>query len=105
MFGDLWCDARPDAFARLIVGDRTCITCRQIERSHDAGAAAAVPVVCRTGAGRRRANGSRSDVVMSGVVDSRREGGHGDIDANDPGCVKTCTSQECAELFSLLSSP
>ena len=24
--------------------------------------------------------------------------------ANDPGCVKTCTSQECAELFSLSSS-
>ena len=23
----------------------------------------------------------------------------------DPGCVKTCTSQECAELFSLSSSP
>jgi hypothetical protein len=23
---------------------------------------------------------------------------------NDPGCVKTCTSQECAELFSLSSS-
>src|ERR1039457_175498 len=22
-----------------------------------------------------------------------------------PGCVKTCTSRECAELFSLLSSP
>src|SRR5712671_3121149 len=24
--------------------------------------------------------------------------------ANDPGCVKTCTSRECAELFSLFSS-
>jgi hypothetical protein len=23
----------------------------------------------------------------------------------DPGCVKTCTSRECAELFSLSSSP
>ena len=27
----------------------------------------AVPVVCRSGAGRRRADGSRSDVVMSRV--------------------------------------
>src|SRR6266446_6013218 len=26
------------------------------------------------------------------------------ISSNDPGCVKTCTSQECAELFSLSSS-
>src|SRR5882672_1622681 len=25
--------------------------------------------------------------------------------AFDPGCVKTCTSRECAELFSLSSSP
>jgi hypothetical protein len=46
--------------------------------------AAAVPVVCRTGAGRRQADGSRSDVVMSGVVDSGRESGHGNIDGNDP---------------------
>ena len=67
-----------------IFGDRTCVTRRQIERSQDAGAAAAVPVVCRSGAGRRQADGSRSDVVMSGVVDSGRESGHGNIDANDP---------------------
>jgi hypothetical protein len=32
--------------------------------------AAAVPVVCRSGARRRQAGGSRSDVVVSGVVDS-----------------------------------
>jgi hypothetical protein len=56
----------------------------QIERSQDAGAAAAVPVVCRSGAGRRQADGFRSDEVMSGVVDSGRESGHGNIDANDP---------------------
>src|ERR1700720_2455676 len=56
----------------------------QIERSRDAGAAAAVPVVCRTDVGRRQADGSRSDVVMSGVVDSGPESGHGNIDANDP---------------------
>jgi hypothetical protein len=55
-----------------IFGDRTCVTCRQIERSQDAGAAAAVLVLCRSGAGRRQADGSRSDVVMSGVVDSGR---------------------------------
>src|SRR5260370_41329892 len=41
-------------------------------------------VVCRSGAGRRQADGSRSDVVVSGVVDSGRESGHGNIDANDP---------------------
>jgi len=28
--------------------------------------------------------GNQSDVVMSGVVDSGRERGHGNIDANDP---------------------
>jgi hypothetical protein len=33
---------------------------------------------------RRQADGSRSGVAMSGVVDSGREIGHGDIDANDP---------------------
>jgi hypothetical protein len=64
--------------------DRTGVTCRQIERSQDAEAAAAMSVVCRTRAGRRRADRSRSDVVMSGVVDSGRESGHGNIDANDP---------------------
>ena len=37
-----------------IFGGRTCITCCQIEQSQDAGAAAAVPVVCRSGAGRRQ---------------------------------------------------
>jgi len=67
-----------------IFGDRTCVTCRQIERSQDAGAAAMCLVLCRSGAGRRQADGSRSDVVMSGVVHSGRESGHGNIDANDP---------------------
>ena len=43
-----------------------------------------MPVVCRTGAGKRQADGSRPDVVMSGAVDSGRESGHGNIDANDP---------------------
>src|SRR5258708_5913755 len=68
---------------RRIFRDRTCVKCRQIERSQDAGAAAAVPFVCKSDAGRRQADGSRSNVVMSGVVDSR-EVGHGNIDANDP---------------------
>jgi hypothetical protein len=49
-----------------------------------AGAAAAVPVVCRSNAGRRHADGSRLDVVVSGVGDSGRKIGHGNIDANDP---------------------
>src|SRR5712671_5518236 len=30
--------------------------------------------------------------------------GHSGISPFDPGCVKTCTSRECAELFSLFSS-
>jgi hypothetical protein len=37
-------------------------------RSQDAGAAAAVPVVCRKGAGRQQADGSRSDVVVCPVL-------------------------------------
>ena len=41
----------------------------------------AVPVVCRSGVGRRQADGPRSDVVMSSVADSGREIGHGNIDA------------------------
>ena len=53
-------------------------------RKLGAGAAAAVLVVCRTGAGRRQPDGSQSDVVMSGVVDSGPGSGHGNIDANDP---------------------
>jgi hypothetical protein len=55
----------------------------KIHRCQDAGAAAVVLVVCRSDAGRRQAHGSRSDVSMAGVVDSRRESGHGYIDAND----------------------
>jgi hypothetical protein len=65
-------------------GDRTCLTCRQIERSQDAGTAAAVPVVCRTAQENGKQTGSRSDVVMSALVDSGRESGHDNIDANDP---------------------
>jgi hypothetical protein len=57
---------------------------RQIERSQDARAAAAAPVLCRSGAGWRQAHGSRSDVVTSGIMDSGQERGHGHIDANDP---------------------
>jgi hypothetical protein len=40
----------------------------RIDRGQAVGAAAAVPVVCRSNAGRRQADGSRSDVVFSGVV-------------------------------------
>ena len=36
------------------------------------------------GLGRRQAEGSRSDVVVSGVVDSGRALGHGNIDPSDP---------------------
>ena len=39
---------------------------------------------CQLFAGRRQADGSRSGAGMSGVKDSGRERGHGDIDANDP---------------------
>lgn len=46
------------------------------------GAAAGVPVVCRSHAEPRQADGSRSDVVMSGAVDSERKSGIGNIDAN-----------------------
>jgi len=30
-----------------------------------------------------------TDVVMSGIEESGQDSRHGDIDANDPGCVKT----------------
>jgi len=49
-----------------------------LERSRDAGAAVAVPIVCRSGAGRRR----RVSVGRGNV--RCREIGHGNIDANDP---------------------
>src|ERR1700732_5395960 len=54
-------------------------------------------------------NNAYADVcnVALGPSDIAREpdrARHGKIDANDPGWVKTCTSQECAELFSLSSS-
>jgi hypothetical protein len=65
-------------------GARTCVVCRPVDGSSDAGAAAAVPVVCRMGAGRRPPDRSQSDVVMSRVVDSGPSSGHGNIDANDP---------------------
>ncbi len=48
------------------------------------GAPAAVSVLWRSSAGRRQADGSRSDVVMSGAVNSGRQIGHCNIDANDP---------------------
>jgi hypothetical protein len=70
-------------YANYLVG-RTCVVCRPVDRSLDAGAAAVVPVVCGPGAGRRRADDPQSGVVMSSVVDSARERGRGNIDANDP---------------------
>jgi hypothetical protein len=36
--------------------------------------------------------GSRSEVEMSGVGDSRQEGGHGNIDANDPNRTRTVSA-------------
>src|SRR6266849_2659273 len=42
------------------------------------------------------------DPMMSGIVDSGREGGHGNVDANDPGCVKTPTSNLRVESLSRL---
>jgi hypothetical protein len=41
----------------------------------NAGAAAFAPVVSNSGAGRQQADGYRSDVVMSGVVDGGQESG------------------------------
>ena len=37
--------------------------------------------------------------------EDRKRAAHGQTDANDPGCVKTCAHEERAELFSLLSCP
>jgi hypothetical protein len=44
----------------------------------------AAPVVRRSGAGRRQADGHPSHVVMSGVLDNGQQSGHRNIDANDP---------------------
>jgi hypothetical protein len=77
----------PCRFVAVVMPTLWCTNVRHVSpdrRKRDAGAAAAVPVVCRTGAERRRADRSQSDVVMSGAVDSGRESGHGNIDANDP---------------------
>jgi hypothetical protein len=71
----------------LVTGIRIgkcCAVTLTLSRKHSTQTAVALPVVCRSGAGRRQAGGSRSDVVMSGVVDSGRDNGHGNIDANDP---------------------
>src|ERR1700716_2872726 len=38
------------------------------------------------------------------MVEDRKSSAHGQNDAIDPGCVKTCTSQGCPELFSHLPS-
>src|ERR1700716_532921 len=38
------------------------------------------------------------------MVEDRKSSAHGQNDAIDPGCVKTCTSQGCPELFSQLPS-
>src|SRR5258705_10965374 len=43
-------------------------------------------------------------VLRSLSGDKRTLRGQPNSVAIDPGCVKTCTSQECAELFSLSSS-
>ena len=50
--------------------DRRCSSCLLAGRGQNAGAAAAAPVVCNSGAARRQAGQSQSDVIMSGIVDS-----------------------------------
>lgn len=62
-----------------IFGDRTCVMCHQIGLCQTQELRAAVPIVCRTDAGM----GNQSAVVLSGVVDSGRERGHGNSDAID----------------------
>src|SRR5450759_700661 len=57
----------------------------------------------------------RHSIKQAGEVQARRalrlaaahkNGANGVLrSAGDPGCVKTCTGKECAELFSLLASP
>jgi hypothetical protein len=69
---------RSSRYAGSLVTARR-VTCRPIDQSQDVRALAAVLVICRSSAGSRQADGSRSNVVMSGVVDSAREGGHRDM--------------------------
>ena len=49
--------------------------------------------VCGPGAGMRQAEDPPSDVVMSAVVDSGRERGRGNIDANDPKLLSMLTTK------------
>jgi hypothetical protein len=77
-------------------GGRTARHVRQIDRSRDAGAAAAD---CKSDEGRRQARGSRSDVVMSGIVDSGQQRGHGNIDANEPEAAVGLGNEGLAELL------
>jgi hypothetical protein len=42
---------------------------------------------------------------LAAFREDRKRAAHGQTDANDPGCVKTCGHEERAELFSLLSCP
>src|ERR1700687_3093449 len=49
----------------------------------------------------RHADGDSKRLLIG---EDRKSPAHSQNDAIDPGCVKTCTSQECAELFSQSSS-
>jgi hypothetical protein len=60
-----------------VFGDRTCVTCRQVDRSQDAGATAAVLGLCRWGTGRRQAGthddcGPQSDLMIAHTIDVQR---------------------------------
>ena len=73
-----------------IFGNRTCVMCHQIGLCQTPGR------LCPLFAERTQEMGNQSDAVMSGVVDSGRECGHGNIDANDRCCRKS--------LFALLNT-
>jgi hypothetical protein len=49
-----------------------CSSCLLAGRGQNAGAAALAPIVSNSGAGRRQADQSQPDVMMSGIVDSGR---------------------------------
>jgi hypothetical protein len=68
---------------RRIFGDRTCVTCRQIERSQAQGLRRPCPLFADRAQGDNRTGLGRT-WLRPGIVDSGREIGHGNIDANDP---------------------
>jgi hypothetical protein len=95
-FAKLRSDKKPDQAPRQqipagslqsicrIFGDRTCVTCRQIERSQTQELRRLCPLFANRMQERDKPDGSRCDMVTSGIVNSRYQSRHDNINAIDP---------------------